>query len=360
MVAEQTYSPGALFGKSKTIIRTTNRCLSFTRNHKFRDRSRAQREERKVVLTPIDIYGGLTIYRQNKPIMRWFYCFTDNSKTLFDIVPLNANWKCQNEHVFLEFSNVISSLGLGMLEDIYAIDHLTGTRIPNENYYISGGWPNLDYSQMVTNFHCSHEHRPVLERIYRFFFNRHYTNMETKTLSDAVRDYCKKSEMVVVDLRRGSDIFFEKDKHDNTRRISKFGIDWMHEKCPLRPEHFAEVKSLSIALPHECDSKYYRDLRSAIIPEKVIDLTIFEPKGIDGFLEYTSIKNLYLIHADKNIDLRELGKFRCLEKLFISSDSDITEYPQLRKWKGEFNIEIVLTGGEHSCFEYWPARCTLR
>jgi hypothetical protein len=314
------------------------------------------------MITDIDINGGFTVYQNEVPLMRWYYTIDDNGKYCFEIIYLNVD-PITREHLLDDEIWIKNTKGdpIELGGDFYLCDHLTGTCIPNDKYFTHAAWGIPTTMRMVL-YLCLRKliqnksksvsflqrtqllGRQFLIQINILFKSLRYfsvSKLSYQILCKNVQNYLSTQDFAVIDLRRGEDHRYIGEKSE---LIIDFGIDSLYNPCPLKKEYIEHIKSFAIALPGKCNSKVYRQLRSSIASDKVIEVTIFRPQDINEIIEYQNIERLYLLYASQELDLKGIESFTKLKKIFISGDIELTEREELKQLRNKIDIEFAIIG----------------
>jgi len=332
----------------------------------------------------LDHYGGYTLYRGETPLMRWYYLFLDNAREGFDIVPLNMLpedredllekkiwlpgesirrgdlWYNKNRDLSQEELDEIVTIPGELGGEYYIQDHLTGCRIPNEHYKVAIGWPLLNRLRMILSIHfrcpcgkstcscrttwqyefmdCLRGLRYSLKLLWwllgyilrRRFFNNNFSiyviqaNNWNKPVAESfcktVKEYVACQNFLVLDLRRCAAYY---------------------QPCPLEAEDLQHIESFALALPGNMELPQQREMLSWVCPEKVVELTVFEPLVLGDYRQFTNLQRLFLLEPEPSFTLDGIADFPKLEKLFISGGKDIEKFCETQTLPSNLEVELA-------------------
>ena len=296
--------------------------------------------------TDLDSYGGCSLYYNNELIGRLYFKTMEN-KVFYDVV----RERMPRE----DFERILDCHLTEDNENWYLLDNLTGTRVPNQDYtinYLCGTMISAlvilcisrvtKFSRITENSSAGATISKFIKQfLYRFgeyaynFFeilkdgyysSQGYSRWAESQLMKNIENYLKPQNSAVIDLRRGEHFLLNKSgKMEMFYGIDDAFLSGVNIRSPLKKEHLVNIESFVLALPGECTSKTYRDLRSSIDPEKVVELTVFNPKSLLEFQEYHNIKRLNLLNADDLISFEGITSFHNLEYVYITGGKNFVE-----------------------------------
>ena len=295
-------------------------------------------------LTDIDADGGYSLYYNNELIGRLYFKMMKN-KVFYDVVRTRMPRE--------DFERILDRHLTEDNENWYLTDNLTGTRVPNRDYTINYLCGTLTSAQVILNISRVTKFPRITENVsvgtsiskfikqllylfgeytYSFIeilkngYSQRYSRWAETQLIKNVEYYLKSQDSAIIDLRRGEHFLLNKSgKMEMFYGTDDVFLNEVNIQSPLKKEHFVNIKSFVLALPGECTSKTYQELRSSIAPEKVIELTVFSPKCLLEFQEYHNIRRLNLLNADDLISFEGITSFHDLEYVYCTGEKDFIE-----------------------------------